>query len=325
MINDKPVKVSVMVVTYNQINYIGECLESIVKQQTNFPFEVIVGDDCSTDGAVEVIKQYAAKYPDLIKPIFHEQNTFTLDLANYRDVVEAARGEYIAHIDGDDLMLPGKLQKQADFLDNHPECCVCHHEMEMILPDGSRKGKGRINLLWDRKQMMGLSELLEYGGGIITSSRMYRVDSIPQSGFLYMPNVMNLDLAWLIQLLVQSQKKMGYIDEMLGKYREGVGVSYTRGYQYFGLAGSLKGISLAEESGLVDIKILNMVKSETYIWHARFSLLEKDYGTFVNYMKKSQDYYPLNKKDSILYGMRHLPWLASFLFRVYNKIRNLNY
>ncbi|MEN8219713.1 MAG: glycosyltransferase [Pseudomonadota bacterium] len=318
--NNKPVKVSVTVVTYNQVNYIGECLESIVTQQTNFPFEVIVGDDCSTDGAVEIIKQYVAKYPELIKAIFHEKNTLTIDKSNFRDVVEAARGEYIAHIDGDDLMLPGKLQKQVDFLDNHPECCVCHHDMEIISPDGSRKGKGRINLLWDRKKVMGLSEVLEYSGGRIHSSRMYRVDSIPQSGFIYDVNMRNLDFIWLVQLLVHSPKKVGYLDEILGKYRVGVGVSSNPNYKYLGLAGSLKGISLAEESGLVEMKILNKVKSETYIWQARFSLLGKDYANFVNYMKKSQDYSPLGKKDSILYGMRHFPWLARLLLKIYKKL-----
>lgn len=224
--SNKPVKVSVTVVTYNQINYIGECLESIVTQETNFPFEVIVGDDCSTDGAIEVIKQYVAKYPKLIKPIFHEKNTFTIDKSNFRDVIEAARGEYIAHIDGDDLMLPGKLQKQVEFLDNHPECCVCHHQIEFMLPEG-RKSKIRTtttNKYPHREKIIGLSEFLDTDGGRPHISRMYRMDSRPQSGFIYDINLFCSDYVWLIQLLIHSQKKAGYIDETLGIHRMGVGI-----------------------------------------------------------------------------------------------------
>jgi glycosyltransferase involved in cell wall biosynthesis len=314
--SNKPVKVSVKVVTYNQVNYIGECLESIVTQQTNFPFEVIVGDDCSTDGTVEVIKQYATKYPELIKPIFQEQNTLTIDRKNSREVVEAARGEYIAHIDGDDLMLPNKLQKQVDFLDNHHECCVCHHDMELMLPDGSRKCRGRIHTLWDGKKVMELSSVIESSRGRMHSSRMFRSDSIPQSGFIYDVNMTNLDFVWLIQLLLYSQKKVGYVDEILGKYRVDVGVSSKPNYKYPGLAGLLKGISLAEESGLVGIEQLNKAKSRAYCVFAQLSLKDKDYTNFVNGIVKSRSYFH-SRKNSILYGMRYFPWLASFLYRKY--------
>jgi len=317
--SNKPVKVSVTVVTYNQVNYIGECLESIVTQQTNFPFEVIVGDDCSTDGAVEVIKQYAAKYPELIRPIFHEKNTFTIDKANFRDVVEAARGEYIAHMDGDDLMLPGKLQKQVEFLDNHPECCVCHHKVEMILPDGRKSKIQNNSQSYQRKRVIGLSEFFDRDKTEekIHSSRIYRVDSIPQSGFIYDVNLICSDYVWLTQLLIHSQKKMGYIDETLGKYRRGVNLIGKLNNKHLYLAGITKAISLAEESGLVGIEQLNKAKSRAYCLFALKSLLGKDYANFINSIVKSQNYYPLGKKHFIFYKMRHFPWLASLLYRIY--------
>src|SRR5687768_3341162 len=111
-------KVSVSVTTYNQGAYIGQCLESVVQQRTNFPFEIVVGDNCSVDGGTETVRAYASRFPDLIVPIFHDHNMGIRH--NWQAVLDRCRGEYIAHLDGDDLMYPGKLQRQVDYLDAHP-------------------------------------------------------------------------------------------------------------------------------------------------------------------------------------------------------------
>jgi len=114
---DAPIpKVSVTVITYNHGKWLAECLESIVTQKTTFPFEVVVGDDASTDGVTrEVLAHYAERYAGVVVPVFREGNVGPSD--NYFDVVSRTRGAYIAHVDGDDVMLPGKLQRQADVLD----------------------------------------------------------------------------------------------------------------------------------------------------------------------------------------------------------------
>ena len=93
-------EVSVCVVTYNQEKYITECLQSVVDQETDFDFEVLVGDDCSTDGTRRIVQEFAEKYPDIIKPILHSKNTGAFH--NYVSVHNAAMGKYIAHLDGDD-------------------------------------------------------------------------------------------------------------------------------------------------------------------------------------------------------------------------------
>ncbi|SDB46545.1 Glycosyl transferase family 2 [Pseudobutyrivibrio sp. YE44] len=117
-------KVSVVVATYNQEKYIGHTLESIVSQKVNFEYEVIVGDDCSTDGNAAVIKEYAEKYPDIIVPILREKN---LGMGgNVADLTMRTTGEYVAFIEGDDFWIDeNKLQKQVDFLDSHPDYVAC--------------------------------------------------------------------------------------------------------------------------------------------------------------------------------------------------------
>ena len=96
-------KVSVCVVTYNQKKYIRQCLQSIVDQEADFDFEVIVGDDCSEDGTREIVQEFVERYPGLVKAVLHEKNVGIV--VNYRSVHDLARGEYIAHCDGDDLWL----------------------------------------------------------------------------------------------------------------------------------------------------------------------------------------------------------------------------
>lgn len=165
-----PPKVSVCVITFNHARYLATCLQSILDQQTEFPFEVIVGDDCSTDGTQDILRDFAARYPDIIVPIFQPVNTG--GGPNFMDVHAAARGKYIAHIDGDDYALPNKLQKQADHLDNNPDCNVCWHRVA-CQRDGEVPrmlgGPGTTDPLVFTK-----ADCLAIGTVAVHSSKMYR-------------------------------------------------------------------------------------------------------------------------------------------------------
>ena len=134
MINETDdIKVSVCVVTYNQEKYIAECLDSLVSQETDFKFEIIVGEDCSTDGTRAIVQQYVDKYPDIVKPIFHKNNVGAVE--NIKQVYIAAKGRYIAHIDGDDMALPTKLQEQFNILEKNPQAIICSHNMLEVVND----------------------------------------------------------------------------------------------------------------------------------------------------------------------------------------------
>lgn len=121
-------KVSVCIITYNHVDYIEQALLSALTQRTNFEFEVIVSDDASTDGTAAVIRRVASRYPKL-RTILHNKNLGGMGQENYLTVHNAARGEFVAHLDGDDFWLPGKLQKQLSVLERHPECAVAWHPM----------------------------------------------------------------------------------------------------------------------------------------------------------------------------------------------------
>src|SRR6266480_3387289 len=133
-VTQKTPKVSVCVVTYNQNQYIRRCLQNIVDQETDFDFEVIVADDCSTDGTRAIVQEFADRYPKLMRPILNPKNLGPFQ--NYRHAHQAALGDYVAHIDGDDSACRGKLVKQKRYLDRHQDCVLVAHRMSIW--DGSR-------------------------------------------------------------------------------------------------------------------------------------------------------------------------------------------
>lgn len=131
--------VSICSITYNHAPYIRQCLDGMLMQQTNFTFEIIINDDCSTDGTTEIIREYAAKYPDIIKPIFHEENLYQKGQRGFfsKFVFPKAQGKYIALCEGDDYWTdPLKLQKQVDFLETHPDYSLCFHNAIVHYEDG---------------------------------------------------------------------------------------------------------------------------------------------------------------------------------------------
>jgi glycosyltransferase involved in cell wall biosynthesis len=132
------IKVSVTILTYNQKNFIGKAIESALSQQTNFDFEILVGDDCSTDGAQEVIQAYQNRYPDKIKAVLHPKNLGQNGLFNTIETLKLAQGTYIAPMDGDDYWTDNqKLQRQVDFMEAHPDFSACFHNALITYEDGS--------------------------------------------------------------------------------------------------------------------------------------------------------------------------------------------
>lgn len=125
----RPLMVSIRCATYNHEPYIRQCLEGFVMQKTNFRFEAIVHDDASTDGTAAIVREYAEKYPDIIKPIYETENLYSKHDGSIRRIMnEACKGKYIALCEGDDYWTdPNKLQKQIDFLEQNPEYSMCFH------------------------------------------------------------------------------------------------------------------------------------------------------------------------------------------------------
>ena len=132
--------VSICCATYNHVHFIRQCLDGFVMQKTDFPFEVLIHDDASTDGTQDIIREYEAKYPDIIKPIYQKENQYSKGVRvslvyNYSRV----RGKYVALCEGDDYWTdPYKLQKQVDFLENHPDYVMCSHQFNQYWQEEGR-------------------------------------------------------------------------------------------------------------------------------------------------------------------------------------------
>jgi glycosyltransferase involved in cell wall biosynthesis len=115
--------VSINCLTYNHVNFIEETFKGFLMQETDFPVEILVHDDASTDGTSAIIREYAANYPKLIKPIIQTENQFSKGCSiSSTYVYPKAMGKYIAFCEGDDFWIDAnKLQMQCDFLENHPD------------------------------------------------------------------------------------------------------------------------------------------------------------------------------------------------------------
>lgn len=127
--------VSICVVTYNHEKFIAQCLDGLLMQQTDFPFEIIIGEDCSTDRTRQIVRQYEATHPGIIRPMYHQRNVGA-SRNLFEHVLSRTRGRYIAICDGDDYWTdPQKLQKQVDFLEQHPQCVLCFHRVKEVDKD----------------------------------------------------------------------------------------------------------------------------------------------------------------------------------------------
>lgn len=141
VLEDGPIEgeplVSVCVITYNHGKYIRQCLDGILMQKVNFPYEVLIHDDASPDDTADIIREYWAKYPTVIKPILQTENRYSQGLPISKLNYDRAKGKYIAQCEGDDYWTDdGKLQMQVDFLEEHGEYIACVHRVKVIDGEG---------------------------------------------------------------------------------------------------------------------------------------------------------------------------------------------
>lgn len=136
--------VSISCITYNHINYIEQCLDGFLEQETDYPFEILIHDDCSTDGTTEIIQKYSTKYPDIIKPMYETENQYQKGKPAGSLIwnIPRARGKYIALCEGDDYWIDeNKLQMQVNFLEKNPEYGMCYTKSKQFLQEKGRYGK----------------------------------------------------------------------------------------------------------------------------------------------------------------------------------------
>lgn len=206
-------KLSVFIVTYNQEKYIRQCLDSILMQQVDFDYEVVIGEDHGTDGTRAICEEYAAKYPQIrLLPL-----TENLGVAgNWRRVLLECKGEYIAMCEGDDYWLDdNKLHKQVDFLDRNPKYSGCFHNANTVDENGSVIGQlhnGKMNVDYDFAQMTG-------GWFVPTASICFRRSDDIIDSFSKLAKYSYLSADRLLVALISNEGKMAYSSEIMSVWR----------------------------------------------------------------------------------------------------------
>ena len=222
------IKVSVLIITYNQKKFIREAIDSVLAQKTTFPIEILVGDDFSTDGTREIIQEYERQYPGLVIGVLHPHNMGKNGGINFLETLKLAKGEYYALIDGDDYLTnPLKLQKQADLLDAHPDYSMTFHNALIIYEDSS---PSHILNGDDMKPFYTVDDLIgeDEVWFMATSSTMYR-NSIKEYPAWFRDSSSG-DIPRLI--LKAKLGKIGYIPDVMSVYRKNrAGASFHDNYQ----------------------------------------------------------------------------------------------
>lgn len=122
--------VSIVVLTYNQEQFIGQALDSIINQERSFPIEVLVNDDCSTDNTAAIVKGYQQKYPNIIKAYFQPVNKGAMN--SFYNMLKLCRGKYFMNLAGDDYWLPDKIKLQFDYMESHPKIGMCFGKSRIV-------------------------------------------------------------------------------------------------------------------------------------------------------------------------------------------------
>lgn len=209
-------RLSVACITYNAAPYIRQALDGFLMQKTNFPFEVLVHDDASTDGTAEIIREYAEKRPDVIRAVFQKENQWSKGVAVAPKFLwPLIRGEYVAMCEGDDYWTdPLKLQKQVDWLDAHPDSSVCFHPVVVHFEDGSHKDSA-YPMPKDCPDGFTFEGLLKHNF-IQTNSVVFRWKLKGRE------NEVPADITprdWFTNLLHAEKGPIGFIPEAMGVYR----------------------------------------------------------------------------------------------------------
>ena len=306
-------KVSVCVITYNQEKYIRRCLQSIVDQETDFSFEVIIGDDCSNDKTELIINEFLCEYSDAFRVIRQPHNTG--GTKNLYDVYEAAQGHYIAHVDGDDAMLPGKLQAQVDFFEGNPQCSIVAHDARVI-----DSNNNVIRDSWATeplKKFYLVEELVEAGTFFTHSSKMFRTAAIV-SHFRDRPTV---DLYFHIEHALSGV--IGYIDQVLCEYRMVSGLSAVGGsFKFHVLVAHMEAYQFAREQG-VSRQLVDAAERNFRYVQGMMALRAGRYDLFKFLFSKRPEGGKSFSRHSIFSAFARWPKAVHKLVRFLDKVRSL--
>lgn len=217
--------VSVSSLVYNHKDYIHTCLDFLLKQKTTFRVELVIHDDASTDGTTEILREYAMKYPNLIRLVVQEENIYSHNIQKIEhDLHRMRRGKYIANCEGDDYWHDAlKLEKQVQFLEANPDYSGVHTKVQYV--DYSGKTVGFSNKVVPEHETATFSDLVTKSM-IHSVSFIYRRDVLTINGQLIW-DITNHYYDQYLFLVTALKGKIKYLDDVTATYRVNVGVFTT--------------------------------------------------------------------------------------------------
>jgi glycosyltransferase involved in cell wall biosynthesis len=203
---------SVAVVTYNQEQYIEQTLNSILEQKHDYPYEIVVGEDCSTDNTRQILLKYKKRYPDIIILLLNERNLGLVE--NYFNVMRHCSGKYILQCAGDDYWLPGKVALQIDFMEKNPEYGMSYGKVKNFLQNQEKYVK-----IYTGDKHHSFLELI-YGNTIPALSVCMKRDLLER----YVLEINPLSKNWLMEdypiwLWFSQNSNIHFINKIIGVYR----------------------------------------------------------------------------------------------------------
>lgn len=280
-------KVSVLVPAYNLAAFISPCLEGLIQQETDFPFEIIVVDDASSDNTGAIVAALAAQAPQLR----YYRNAKNLGLAGtQKRLLSLAQGQYLAYMDGDDIALPGKLQALADHLDCHPDCALAYHDAE-VFDSVSDTVTGQYSRDYYNAQYIparaDASHLVRFGCFINASAIMFRRHQNLQDAVDEGCKII-LDHPWHILNALYGSGSVDLVPQVLGRYRihsDSFGGQTKRSPQRREqvLADQLRACDNAAAFGL-DPEHIAQGKAHYYFATALYFLKARDDARFAQYI-----------------------------------------
>lgn len=206
-------EISVVVVTYNHARFVGRAVESVLSQVTARPFEIIISEDCSTDGTREIVRDFAARDPR-VRLILSERNMRSNEVVARG--IRAAKGKYVCILDGDDFWtVPDKLERQATILDGDLQASACFHNAVIVIGSSMEPGEDR----WTSSAQAtrtGANEIWR-GNPFATCAGMLRRDALAKLGDWYAGLFPITD--WPLYILAASHGELIFVDEVVGAYR----------------------------------------------------------------------------------------------------------
>ncbi len=306
--NSNDIVVTICCTVYNHEPYLRKALDGFVEQKTNFPFEIVIHDDASTDNSAAIIREYCEKYPHLFYPIFQEENQYSKGVRVSRTFVYPhVRGKYVAICEGDDYWCDeNKLQMQVDYMEAHPTCSMCVHDTAIINPNGDFIGKYLNGSRRDRDYSAEQVIRADGGGICQTSAYLAKRDIIVNRPELYdiknvgdYPNLIYAGISGYVHYIGRvmscyrvghatswstraSQNKQAIVERFTAEYEDLTRIDRETNYKYTKAFAIPRGLRLSMLYR-ISYGISNLLKNPKHLW----MVLRTHCYTFPNRMRKT--------------------------------------